>query len=126
MEIINQTNRTMLFEEMNPQKLDLLTLIGDVKDLESLSDAKIKEINDNLLVRDFDEFLDKFEPTVYSYFDVGTQKVLYTLKKPEQLPEDYVNEIPLNRQNDFLNMLFTLIETKRTQGLINVDFKFEP
>ena len=125
MEIINQTNRTMLFEEMNPQKLDLLTLIGDVKDLESLSDAKIKEINDNLLVRDFDEFLDKFEPTVYSYFDVGTQKVLYTLKKPEQLPEDYVSEIPLNRQNDFLNMLFTLIETKRTQGLINVDFKFE-
>lgn len=125
MEVITQTNRTMLFDEINPQKLDLLTLVGDVKDVESLNDAKIKEINEYLLVHDFDEFLDKFEPVVYSYFSAGDQKVLYTLKKPEQIPEEYVTEIPLNRQNDFLNMLFTLIETKRSQGIINVDFKFE-
>lgn len=125
MEVIKQTNRTMLFEEFNPQKLDLLTLVGDVKDVESLNDAKIKEINEHLLVKDFDEFLDKFSPVVYSYFSAGDQKVLYTLKKPEQIPEEYVTEIPLNRQNDFLNMLFTLIETKRSQGIINVDFKFE-
>lgn len=125
MEVIRQTNRTMLFEEFNPQKLDLLTLVGDVKDVESLNDTKIKEINEHLLVNDFDEFLDKFSPVVYSYFSAGDQKVLYTLKKPEQIPEEYVTEIPLNRQNDFLNMLFTLIETKRSQGIINVDFKFE-
>ncbi|SFR97527.1 transcriptional regulator [Anaeromicropila populeti] len=125
MDIIRQTNRTILFEEFNPQKLDLLTLVGDVKDVESLSDTKIKEINEELLCKDFDEFLDKFSPTVYSYFSAGDQKVLYTLKKPESLPEEFVNEIPLNRQNDFLNMLFTLIDTKRSQGLINVDFKFE-
>ena len=31
MEIIYQTNRSMLFEEINPEKLDLLTLVGDVK-----------------------------------------------------------------------------------------------
>ena len=125
MEVIKQTNRTMLFDEINPEKLGLLTLVGDVNNVESLNDAKIKEINEHLLVRDFDEFLDKFEPVVYSYFSAGDQKVLYTLKKPEQIPEEYVTEIPLNRQNDFLNMLFTLIETKRSQGIINVDFKFE-
>ena len=28
--IIDQTNRTLLLEEINPEKLDLLTLIGDV------------------------------------------------------------------------------------------------
>lgn len=125
MEVITQTNRTMLFEEINPEKLNLLTLVGDTKDLESLDDDKIKEIHEKLLVRSFDEFLDKFQPVVYSFFNAATQSVLYTLEKPENIPEEYVTEIPLNRQNDFLNMLFTLIDTKKAQGLMNVDFKFE-
>ena len=67
MEIIEQTNRTILFDEINPEKLDLLTLVGDVKGLESVDDDKVKEINGHLLVKSFDEFLEKFSPTVYSF-----------------------------------------------------------
>lgn len=65
--IIRQTNRTLLIEEINPEKLNLLTLVGDVRGLDSLSDDKVKEINEALLVKDFDEFLEKFDPTVYSF-----------------------------------------------------------
>lgn len=125
MEVITQTNRTMLFEEINPEKLDLLTLIGDTKGLESLDDAKIKEIHNQLLVHSFDEFLDKFQPVVYSFFNAATQSVAYTLEKPDNIPEEYISEIPLNKQNDFLNMLFTIMDSKRSQGIINVDFKFD-
>lgn len=125
MEVITQTNRTMLFEEINPEKLNLLTLAGDTKGLESLDDARVKEIHDKLLVHSFDEFLDKFEPVVYSFFNAATQSVSYTLEKPENIPEEYISEIPLNKQNDFLNMLFTIMDSKRSQGIINVDFKFE-
>lgn len=125
MDIITQTNRTILFEEINPEKNNILTIIGDTGGSDSLNDSVIKEINDNLLVRSFDEFLDKFEPVVYSFFNASTQSVLYTLEKPEGIPDEFVSEIPLNRHNDFLNMLFTLIDTKKAQGVINVDFKFE-
>ncbi|TYQ16973.1 UNVERIFIED_CONTAM: hypothetical protein Cloal_3563 [Acetivibrio alkalicellulosi] len=130
MDIINQTNRSMLFEEINPEKLDLLTIVGDVKGIDSLNDDKIKEINQQLLVKNFDEFIEKFSPTVYSFYNVaeegeGKGKVIYTLKKPENIPEDYISEIRLNQNNDFLKMLFTLIDTKRSQGIINVDFKFD-
>lgn len=125
MEIINQTNRTMLFEEVNPEKLDLLTIIGDTKGIGSLDDDKIKEINETLLVKSFEEFLDKFSPVVYSFYNATNQKVMYTLKKPENLSEDYITEIPINMSNDFFKMLLTLIETKTAQGLENVDFKFE-
>ncbi len=125
MEIINQTNRTMLFEEINPEKLDLLTIIGDTKGIDSLDDDKIKEINETLLVKSFEEFLDKFSPVVYSFYNATNQKVMYTLKKPENLSEDYITEIPINMSNDFFKMLLTLIETKTAQGLENVDFKFE-
>lgn len=125
MSIIKQTNRTILLEEINPEKMDLLTLVGDVRGVDSLSDEKIKEMNDTLLVRDFDEFLSKFDPVVYSFFNANNQKVMYTLKKPENIAEDLLSEIHLNRQNDFLKMLMTLVEAKRSQGIINVDFKFE-
>ena len=60
MNTITQTNRTILFEEINPEKLNLLTLVGDVRGVNSVSDDKIKEINDALLVRSFDEFLEKY------------------------------------------------------------------
>jgi hypothetical protein len=125
MEIIEQTNRTILFEEINPEKLDLITMVGDTKGMESLSDEKIKEMNETLLVRSFDDFLDKFSPVIYSFYNAANQKVLYTLKKPEHIPENCITEIPITRQNDFLKMLITLIDAKRAQGTPNVDFKFE-
>lgn len=125
MGIINQTNRTILMDSVNNEKLDLITLVGDTKGVDSLSDDKIKEINDALLVHSFDEFLDKFDPVVYSFFNANNQKVMYTCKKPETIPEEMLQIIHLNQQNDFLKMLMTLIETKRSQGIINVDFKFE-
>ncbi|CAH1189919.1 hypothetical protein PAECIP111893_00017 [Paenibacillus plantiphilus] len=125
MDIIQQTNRAMLFEEINPEKLDLITLVGDVKGIDSLSDEKIKEINRHLLIRSFDEFLDKFLPTVYSFYNAANQKVMYTLKKPEGIADDCISEIRIDQNNDFLKMLFTLIDTKRSQGITNVDFKFE-
>ena len=55
--IITQTNRTILFEEINPEKPDLLTLIDEVKDMDSLSDERIIEINNYLVVSDFVDFL---------------------------------------------------------------------
>lgn len=125
MSIIKQTNRTMLFEEINPQQPDLLTLVGDVRGVDSLSDEKIKEINEALLVKSFDEFITKFEPVVYSFFDANSQKIMYTLEKPENIPEEMLSPIWLNRQNDFLRMLMSLVEAKRSQSVINVDFQFD-
>lgn len=69
--------------------------------------------------------MDKFQPVVYSFFNAATQSVAYTLEKPDNIPEEYISEIPLNKQNDFLNMLFTIMDSKRSQGIINVDFKFD-
>lgn len=125
MNTIKQTNRSILFEEVNPEKLDLITIIGDVKDIDSLSDEKVKDINENLIVKNFDEFIEKFSPSVYSFYNAANQKVVYALKKPENIPEECISEIKLDQNNDFLKMLFTLIDTKRSQGIKNVDFKFE-
>ena len=125
MGIIKQTNRALLFEEINPEKPDILTLVGDVRGIDSLSDEKIKEMNEALLVRNFDEFISKFEPVVYSFFNAANQKIMYTLKKPDAIPDEMLTPIHLNRQNDFLKMLMSLVEAKRSQSIINVDFQFD-
>lgn len=124
METITQTNRTILFAEMNPERLNLLTLIGDVRGKNSLDDDKIKEINEELLVCSFLEFMEKFSPVVYSWCDASTGSIQYSLVKPENIPDNCITQIPLNEQNDLLNMLTTLLDAKGARGVANADFNF--
>lgn len=123
--VIKQTNRTLLMETINPEKMDFLTLVGDVRGVESLSDDKIKEINNHLLVRSFDELLEKFDPAVYGYYNANNQKVAYLREKPEGVPEELLSKVPLNRQNELMKMLMSMVEAKRSQGVINTEFSFE-
>lgn len=125
MNTIRQTNRTLLLEEINPEKLDLLTVVGDVKGIDSLDDDKMKELNQLLECHSYEEFQEKFAPTVYSFYDANSQSVRYTLRKPESVPDSMLTEIPLTQSNDFLKMLFTLMDSKKALGMLNADFGFE-
>ena len=87
MKIIEQTNRTIVFEKFSDEKYNLLTLIGDVENIESLDDEIISEINDKLVVGSFEEFLLKFEPKIYSFMDVENKKISYTLEKDIRVPD---------------------------------------
>lgn len=122
---ITQTNRTILFEEINPEKMDLITLIEESRDIDSLSDEKILEINKHLLVNSFDEFLIKFEPKIYSYYDAENKNIQYILEKPSNIPDDLITEIKIDNGNTFFKMLNTLLDARKSQGNKNVDFKFE-
>ena len=84
----------------------------------------MKEINEVLAVRSFEEFLEKFAPTVYSWCDASSGSIQYSLVKPENIPQSCITEIPINEENDLLNMLITLLDAKGAQGLMNVEFKF--
>ena len=125
MKIIEQTNRTIVFEKFSDEKYNILTLIGDVENIESLDDEVISEINDKLVVGSFEEFLLKFEPKIYSFMDVENKKISYTLEKDIRLPDNLYNEIPINLENSFIKMLITLIENRKSIDLKNIDFKFE-
>ena len=94
METITQTNRTLLFAEINPERKNILTLIGDVRGKSSLDDDKMKEINEELLVSSFDEFLEKTRPVVYSYCDANTGEMKYSLVRPENIPDNCIQAVP--------------------------------
>lgn len=123
--VIQQTSRTILFEEINPEKQDLVTLVGETRNMDSLTDDKIKEIDEHLCFDSYEAVLDAMAPTVYYFFNAASQSVIYTLKRPEGIPDELVSEIPLTKQNQFMKMIETLMETKRSQSIKNVDFKFQ-
>ncbi|WP_064608530.1 hypothetical protein [Streptobacillus moniliformis] len=125
MEVIKQTNRALLFEKFNDEVYDILTLIGDVENISSLDDEKIQEINKHLLVSNFNEFLEKFEPKIYSYMDVENKRIGYTLTKNENIPDSMYTTIYINNENTFIRMLSTLIENRKNLDKKNVDFQFE-
>lgn len=123
--IFEQTNRTILFEEFNSEKLDFLTLVGSGNDITSLNDEKIKEIHKHLLVKSFPEFLEKFEPKIYSFFNVANQRIAYSLTKPQGISEDSIMKIPITMDNSFFKMFSTLLESRKANGTKNVDFNFK-
>lgn len=126
MNIIKQTNRTILFDAVNPDKMDLLNLMAGVDTADkSLTDEKVKEIHSRLLVRSFDEFLEKFAPTIYSYFDGDDSRMVYTLEKPAGIPKQFVKEIVIDKSNQFLKTFIQLIEGKRSSNKTNVSFDYE-
>ena len=125
METITQTNRTLLLDVINPEMPDLLTLVGEVKGIDSLDDDKMKEINQYLECRSYEEVERKFKPVVWSFFDANTQSVKYTLEKPESLPESMLTPIYLNEFENFQKMILSVMQSRKAQGLLNVEFEFE-
>lgn len=125
METINQTNRTLLLDVINPDIPDLLTLVGDVKGIDSLDDDKMKEVNQYLECRSYEEVERKFKPVVWSFFDVNSQSVKYTLEKPESMPESMLTPIYLNEFENFQKMILSVMQSRKAQGLLNVEFGFE-
>lgn len=125
MEIINQTNRTLLLDVINLDKMDLLTLVGDVRGQDSLSDDKMREINQHLECRSYEEVEQKFEPRVWSFYDANSQSVKYTLERPENIPESMLTVINLNDYDSFFKTILTVMDSRKSQGLLNVEFHFE-
>ena len=76
---IHQTSRTIIFERFNSRAEDLCTLLKG-KD----ADEALNEVEEKLCVKTFEEFKEKFKPTVYEIFGVdqnGNLQVTYSLEE---------------------------------------------
>lgn len=126
MKIVKQTNRTILFDVINPERLDLINLMAGVETTgKSLTDEKVKEIHSHLLVHSFDEFLKKFAPTIYSYFDAESKRMVYTLERPMGIPDQFIKGIVIDKNNGFLKTFMRLIDEKRSSNKPNVSFNYD-
>lgn len=91
---MEQTNRTILFEEFNPDKENLLSyIIND--DKKGISDETLYEIHRNLAVTSFRECVEKFKPFLYLLLDTANRRVICTRQEQvcRQAKRDGYHEI---------------------------------
>jgi hypothetical protein len=113
-ELIPQTNRTLLFAPVNAEKKDLYTMLS-----ESVDEAKLKEIEENLMVKSFEDFLDKFNPTIYcnKLNNDGKLEFQYSLEN-----QPGAEPIRLTKNTEVIKMLIGLIDQKNDT---NISFDYE-
>ena len=115
-ELISQTNNTILFAKVNGKKDSLSTILSEVdEDVDGDINEKVKE---NLLVKNFDDFLEKFNPTIYSSFNKN-EEFVYDIEYDERK-----KAYPL-KNSEVLDMLIQLLESKKMGGQKNLDFDYE-
>lgn len=120
---MEQTNRTILFEEINPNKPNLFTMIGDIKEQESLTDEMIDQIHDELEVQSFQEFIDKFEPGVYMYLNTNDCKVRFSYQCYQM--EGYErSRIALDNKNSLLSVILELMDSKKQKQYLLKNFNY--
>jgi hypothetical protein len=117
-ELISQTNKTILFAHINSEKDDLLTMLAQDP---SEKDSLVNSVNKSLTVKSFDEFLEKFSPTIYYSYDEDL-KISYVTQKDK---DSGLSEININKNHDAIKMLCKLIDSKKNLGQLNVDYDYD-
>ncbi|MFQ9244884.1 MAG: hypothetical protein ACLS6E_13785 [Lachnospiraceae bacterium] len=115
---MQQTNRTILFEEVNPDVGDLLQLIGEQNGRQSLTDDELWEINRRLEVNSFDEFIKKFAPGVNMLLDTNYRTVQFSRGHLGSGEE----HISLNKEASLFSMLVYIMEAKKRKKYILTGF----
>ena len=115
---MQQTNRTILFEEVNPDVGDLLQLIGEQNGRQSLTDDELWEINRRLEVNSFDEFIKKFAPGVNMLLDTNHRTVQFSRGHLGSGEE----HISLNEEASLFSMLVYIMEAKKRKKYILTGF----
>lgn len=118
---MQQTNRTILFEELNGGRENIISMIHQSEQQESLTDEDILAIHDKLLVTSFQEAVKKFEPQIFMRLDTDKQSVGYT--RSITAKDEGFQAILLCREDGFFEALRELMENKRRRHFVITSFQ---
>ena len=117
-----QTNRTLLIEEIAPDKNNLISIIQYSEQKKSLSDEEIHRIHESLEVSSFEEVIEKFRPQIYMSLDTDRLFAEFYNKVPLGM-ESTFEIIPLCKDNTFLDETVKLMENKKKRKYVLSTFQ---
>lgn len=125
--IIKQTHRTILFEEFTDRSDEEVPSLYDIINASLASKTFdqqefYRKIDENLIVRSFEEFVARFAPKVYEYVTQvnGETVFAYTLDKKKG-EENNAHLIKIDG-HPFFRMLVNMYSQKGDSDLSNLDF----
>lgn len=125
---IKQTHKTILFDKFSHAKdediPDLFSIIQAAKSSGTFNKEEFFiKIEEELTVRSFQEFIERFAPKVYEYAQsMGDKKeILYTMDKDDVKNIEY-NEISI-AEHPFFEMLLSMYTQKADSDKSNLEFQ---
>ena len=129
LDLVRQTGNTIIFEEFNKEKMDLATLL--TRDDHEIPVAKFAASlmgagsgqSAELVVKSFEEFVEKFAPTIYETvvrMEDGTARFVYELEKPR-----YECTEILLKDHAFYKMIMALMNRKASTDKGNMEFPYD-
>ena len=123
---LEQVNRTILLDVIDPDSDNLYSILANThgegyETNNPITDAPIQRIFNKLLVKNFEDFLNKFKPGVYARFAEPTQeniKIEFEVEKPKEK----AGKIFLSKESGFLKELIELIELRQKGSSHNTSF----
>lgn len=116
--------KTIIFEQFNEEKIGLTGLLeifqGDEAKLVGLSDKQFEEIEKEFGVRNFEEFLEKFAPTIYP---VMTPNGAYWTM--DQSKASSPKGIKLDMDYKPLRLLISIMEKRGTSNQSKLEFDWQ-
>ncbi len=113
-------NSTILFEFFNEEAPSFTKVMSDFDNKDNFSESDFRRFEEELVVTSFEEFLDKFAPTLYSVEVDG--KLQVTTKNPNI---DGIVGKKLSKDDKILMTFLSIIDKKNKSGESNLDFEFE-
>lgn len=117
-----QTNRTLLVEELEPNRENIVSIVRYIENRESFSDEEIAEIHSHLEVSSFEEVIEKFSPRIYMALNTDEQKAAFCRKLPENAQTAY-QAVPICESMAFFDELVSLMENKRKRRYVLTSFQ---
>lgn len=117
-----QTNRTLLIEEIAPNKENIISVINYIEQREGLSDEEIKDVHQNLEVTSFEEVLEKFNPCIYMSLDTDNLRADFFRSVSMEM-EYKMQSIPVANQVFFFDEIVKLMENKRKRKYVLTSFQ---
>ncbi len=117
---VPQTYKTIIFEEFDPSKTSLVEIVNDSK---KTSDGnKLIQSLEELTVHSFDEFMEKFAPTVYEVCTEvdGKIRFFYTINYDEVKTQPHVEK--KISEDAYYKMLSRMYDAKGASGQNNLTF----
>lgn len=127
LKIIRQTHKTILFEEFTDRSDEEVPSLYDIINSSRASgtfdkDAFYRKIEDNLVVKSFDEFLERFAPKVYECIQDVNGLPVFSYTTNKQDAEKKNGKLIKLEGHPFFKMLVSMYSQKGDSGLCNIDF----
>ena len=112
---VSNTSRTIIFEKFNPAKDDLYSMLSAET---KIGEKQHDEIAGKLEVKNFREFVEKFDPVVYQTVSPDGVIKYFAEEKPGSTTVHICNHL-------FMDMVRQLIDEKANSGESNTKFDFK-